>query len=60
MNMDWKIVWAFLWPILKQALIALLVAILAILGYDTRVLPKRILGSLKAMGFTVEKRAREK
>jgi uroporphyrinogen-III decarboxylase len=54
--MDWKIVWAFLWPILKQAVIALLVAILAILGYDARILPGRLLTALKAMGFKVEKR----
>ena len=33
-EIDWGAVWAFVWPILKQALIAALVAILGLLGYD--------------------------
>jgi len=34
-GVDWKAVWEFVWPILKEGLIALLVAILALLGYDS-------------------------
>ncbi|MBC7234036.1 MAG: hypothetical protein H5T68_12435 [Chloroflexi bacterium] len=37
LKIDWGAVWAFLWPILKQALIALLVALLSLLGYDKAV-----------------------
>ena len=37
---DWALVWEFLWPILRQGLIALLMAILALLGYD-KVVPSR-------------------
>jgi hypothetical protein len=42
MEIDWGAVWAFLWPILREALIALLMAILALLGYDKNVLPARL------------------
>lgn len=38
--MDWSSVWEFAWPILKEALIALLMAVLALLGYD-HVVPSR-------------------
>jgi hypothetical protein len=37
---DWGLVWEFLWPILRQGLIALLMALLAVLGYD-KVVPSR-------------------
>jgi hypothetical protein len=37
MNVDWGAVWVWLWPILKQGVIALLVSLLAILGYDQKV-----------------------
>jgi hypothetical protein len=33
-GLDWELVWAFLWPILRQGLIALLMALLTMLGYD--------------------------
>jgi hypothetical protein len=42
MSIDWAAVWAFVWPILKQAIIAMLVSALAILGYDTQLLPARV------------------
>ncbi len=57
--MNWQDVWAFVWPILKQALIALLVAVLALLGYDAKVLPGRLLTALKAMGFKVERGSKQ-
>ena len=38
--MDWEAVWEFFWPVLKQGLIALLVSLLALLGYDS-VIPSR-------------------
>lgn len=41
MHIDWAAVWEFLWPILREALIALLMALLALLGYDTRVAQAR-------------------
>ncbi len=53
--MNWEAVWTFVWPILKQALIAFLVAVLTLLGYDHQVLPGRILTALSAMGFKVER-----
>jgi len=31
---DWKVVWEIAWPILKQLLIAVLVTLLGLLGYD--------------------------
>ena len=40
MNVDWGAVWAFVWPILKEAFIAFLMALLALLGYD-QVVPSR-------------------
>jgi hypothetical protein len=55
MSFNWPTVWAFLWPILREALIAFLVALLTLLGYDRQVLPSRILGGLKKMGFKVER-----
>lgn len=42
MSINWNAVWLFFLPILKQALIAALVALLAILGYDHQVLPQRL------------------
>lgn len=33
-GIDWGAVWEFAWPILKQGLIALLIAVLSLLGYD--------------------------
>jgi hypothetical protein len=42
MSINWGAVWAFVWPILRQALIAFLVAVLALLGYDDVILPKRL------------------
>jgi hypothetical protein len=54
MSVDWGVIWAFVWPILRQALIAFLVALLALLGYDRQVLPARLLAALKAMGFKVD------
>ena len=54
MSVDWGAVWLFVWPILKQAIIAFLMAVLALLGYDREVLPGRVLEGLKAMGFKVE------
>jgi hypothetical protein len=51
-SVNWSVIWAFLWPIVREALIALLMAILAILGYDKVVLPVRIqhLGELNRKG----------
>ena len=43
-GVDWKAVWEFLWPILKEGLIAFLVALLALLGYD-KFVPSRYLRS---------------
>jgi len=40
MAIDWATVWAFLWPILKQGIVALLVSILALLEYD-KLVPSR-------------------
>lgn len=40
MTVNWSEVWAFLWPILKQGLIAALVSVLGLLGYD-RIVPSR-------------------
>jgi hypothetical protein len=39
-SIHWAEVWAFLWPILKQGLIALLVSILGLMGYD-KIVPSR-------------------
>ena len=38
--MDWLLMWEFLWPVLREGLIALLVSLLALLGYD-KVVPSR-------------------
>ena len=38
--MDWKEIWPFVWPVVRQGLIALLVSLLALLGYD-KVVPSR-------------------
>ena len=54
--MNWEAIWVFVWPILKQAFIAFLVAVLALLGYDRAVLPARLLTALQAMGFKVDGR----
>ena len=40
MTVNWSEVWAFLWPILKQGLVALLVSVLALLEYD-KIVPSR-------------------
>jgi hypothetical protein len=42
MEINWPVVWSFLWPILREALIAFLVAVLTLLGYDSNVLPARL------------------
>jgi len=39
-TVNWAEVWAFVWPILKQGLVALLVSILALLEYD-KIVPSR-------------------
>jgi hypothetical protein len=39
-KIEWPAVWEFMWPILKEGLIALLIAILALLGYD-KYIPSR-------------------
>lgn len=39
-RIDWHAVWEFLWPILKEGLIALLMALLTLLGYD-KLVPSR-------------------
>jgi hypothetical protein len=39
-GVDWKAVWEFLWPILKEGLVALLIALLSLLGYD-KLVPSR-------------------
>ncbi|HOU23937.1 MAG TPA: hypothetical protein PLN42_06775, partial [Anaerolineae bacterium] len=41
MTIDWSEVWRFAWPILKEMLVALLMALLALLGYDKYV-PSRL------------------
>ncbi len=33
-GINWPAVWEFVWPILKEGIIALLIAVLALLGYD--------------------------
>jgi hypothetical protein len=40
MAINWAEVWAFVWPILRQGLVALLVSILALLEYD-KIVPSR-------------------
>ena len=39
-GIDWSAVWPFVWPIIRQGLIALLVTILGLLGYD-KIVPSR-------------------
>ena len=39
-SIDWNAVLRFVWPIVREGLVALLVAILALLGYD-KVVPSR-------------------
>lgn len=46
-GIDWNAVWAFVWPILKEGIIALLIAVLALLGYDKYV-PSRYTRSVLA------------
>lgn len=41
MTIDWSEVWRFAWPILKEMLVALLMALLTLLGYD-RLVPSRL------------------
>jgi hypothetical protein len=41
-NINWGAIWEFVWPVLKQAVIAFLVALLALLRYDGSVLPRRL------------------
>lgn len=41
MVIDWNAIWRFAWPILKEMLVALLMALLALLGYDKYV-PSRL------------------
>ena len=41
MNVDWGRVWELVWPVVRQGLIALLVALLSLLGYD-RYVPSRM------------------
>ena len=36
-GLDWSAIWVLVWPIVRQGLIALLVSILALLGYDKAV-----------------------
>jgi hypothetical protein len=33
-QIDWARLWSLLWPILREGLVAALIAILALLGYD--------------------------
>ena len=39
-EVDWAAVWRFVYPILKEGLVALLMAMLALLGYD-KIVPSR-------------------
>jgi hypothetical protein len=39
-KIDWPAIWELVWPILKEGLIALLIAVLALLGYD-KYIPSR-------------------
>ena len=39
-KINWQQVWEFLWPILREGLIAFLMALLALLGYD-KAIPSR-------------------
>jgi hypothetical protein len=41
MTIDWSEVWRLAWPILKEMLVALLMALLTLLGYD-RYVPSRL------------------
>ena len=41
MNINWSEIWRLAWPILKEMLVALLMALLALLGYDKYV-PSRL------------------
>jgi len=45
-GIDWNAVWAFVWPILKEGIIAFLVALLALLGYDKLVPSRYVRGVL--------------
>lgn len=57
MNIDWGLVWQFLWPVAREALIALLMALLALLGYD-HVVPSRY--ERKAIRWAKEAGTRKK
>jgi hypothetical protein len=46
--MDWKEIWPIIWPILREGLIAILVAILALLGYDKAVPSRYFRAQLKS------------
>jgi len=62
MNVNWPEVWAFVWPILREGLIALLISILGLMGYD-KIVPSRYArrsGDPKtAEGFVYQKHALE-
>lgn len=49
MNIDWSAVWAFLWPIVREALIAFLIALLTLLGYDKNVAEARYQALMKSL-----------
>jgi hypothetical protein len=39
-SVDWRALWEWLWPIVREGLVAFLTALLALLGYD-RYVPSR-------------------
>jgi len=49
-GIDWNAVWQFVWPILKEGMIALLIALLALLGYDKYVPSRYTRGVLEEKG----------
>jgi hypothetical protein len=56
-SIDWGAVWEFMWPILREGIIAFLIALLALLGYD-QVIPSRYMRS--GVESTADKRRRSK
>jgi hypothetical protein len=62
-SIDWGAVWQFVAPIVREAVIALLMAVLALLGYD-KVVPSRFarlgreekMQSLGVSGFETSRR----
>ena len=57
--MDWARIWEFMWPIVREGLIALLISLLALLGYDKKV-PSRYARFGRETGDAAKSGARRK